>query len=233
MSGGRKFPRRASGVPRAVAGWCRRRSARRSATGSSARAGSAHHPRERRPRPRGGHARRPHRALRRRPRARRRLTRGPERAPLKDYRLFRRKVVQAVIVQPPHATYASPDSSVRRDAWNLRVRLGALLIPTALRITRWAPASSEGEPSVATTRPRGPRSSRAPRVPRAPPTPRAAPAPRTRRRSRVGASPPPRGARTAASAEATSAGRRTGSCNAPRTSSSVPTRGVARPSTCG
>jgi hypothetical protein len=36
-----------------------------------------------------------------------------------DYRLFHRKVVQAVIAQPPHATYASPDSSVRRDAWQV------------------------------------------------------------------------------------------------------------------
>jgi len=36
-----------------------------------------------------------------------------------DYRLFHRKVVQAVIAEPPHATYASPDSSVRRDAWQV------------------------------------------------------------------------------------------------------------------
>lgn len=36
-----------------------------------------------------------------------------------DYRLLHRTVVQAVIAQPPHATYASPESPVRRDAWQV------------------------------------------------------------------------------------------------------------------
>ena len=36
-----------------------------------------------------------------------------------DYRLLRRRAVQAVLATPPQATYASPDSSVQREAWQV------------------------------------------------------------------------------------------------------------------
>ncbi|MBK8692524.1 MAG: hypothetical protein IPN17_09555 [Deltaproteobacteria bacterium] len=70
-----------------------------------------------------------------------------------DYRLFHRTVVQAVIAQPPHATYASPDSPVRRDAWQVldlpwvAAKDPADAVVTRLIITR-RPAIEPGKPRV-------------------------------------------------------------------------------------
>ncbi|MDO9016513.1 MAG: hypothetical protein Q7V43_06340 [Myxococcales bacterium] len=70
-----------------------------------------------------------------------------------DYRLFHRKVVQAVIAQAPHATYASPDSPVRRDAWQVldlpwvAAKDPADAVVTRLIITR-RPTMEKGKPRV-------------------------------------------------------------------------------------
>lgn len=70
-----------------------------------------------------------------------------------DYRLLRRKVVQAVIATPPHATYGSPDSPVRRDAWQVldvpwvAAKNSADAVVTRLIITRRA-AQEPGKPRV-------------------------------------------------------------------------------------
>ena len=70
-----------------------------------------------------------------------------------DYRLFHRTVVQAVIAQAPHATYASPDSPVRRDAWQVldlpwvAAKDPADAVVTRLIITR-RPAIEPGKPRV-------------------------------------------------------------------------------------
>ena len=37
----------------------------------------------------------------------------------KDYRLLRLRSVQQVLAQPPHASFATPDSPVRREAWQV------------------------------------------------------------------------------------------------------------------
>ena len=61
--------------------------------------------------------------------------------------------VQAVIAQPPHATYASPDSPVRRDAWQVldlpwvAAKDPADAVVTRLIITR-RPAIEPGKPRV-------------------------------------------------------------------------------------
>lgn len=70
-----------------------------------------------------------------------------------DYRLFHRTVVQAVIAQAPHATYAAPDSPVRRDAWQVldlpwvAAKDPADAVVTRLIITR-RPAIEPGKPRV-------------------------------------------------------------------------------------
>ncbi len=70
-----------------------------------------------------------------------------------DYRLLRRKAVQTVIATPPHATYASPDSPVRREAWQVlevpwvAAKNAADAVVTRLIITR-RPAIEPGKPRV-------------------------------------------------------------------------------------
>lgn len=71
----------------------------------------------------------------------------------KDYRLLHRRAVQDVLKQPPHATYASPDSPVRREAWQVlgltwtSSRNPEDSVVTRLVITR-RPAEGPGKPRV-------------------------------------------------------------------------------------
>ena len=71
----------------------------------------------------------------------------------KDYRLLRLRIVQQVLTQPPHASFATPDSPVRREAWQvLRVSWAspkdpALQVCTRLLITRHR-AEGPGKPRV-------------------------------------------------------------------------------------
>jgi len=71
----------------------------------------------------------------------------------KDYRLLRLRIVQQVLTEPPHATYAAPDSPVRREAWQvLQVpwtssKDPTMSVQTRLVITR-RPASSPGKPRI-------------------------------------------------------------------------------------
>lgn len=77
-----------------------------------------------------------------------------------DYRLLDRRAVRAVLATPPHTTFATPDSPVRREVWQVldfpwaAAKDPTQRVSTRLLITR-RPAAGPGAPAVGKRRPDG------------------------------------------------------------------------------